>query len=134
MKVELDGTSLDQTEESPSGGIAEARSISNIVTGAKRNYVLHMVPGMDGCIVQDMGRTAVRIQFEGKITGKSAISVIEMLRSRYKAGAPVPFVSDISGASDITKVIIDDFKVTGEAGNKNQYSYAITLREYMESG
>ena len=134
MKVELDGTALDQTEESPVGGISEARSIVSIVSAAKRNYILHAVPGLDGCIVQDLGRTAVRIQFDGTIMGKSAISVIEMLRSRYKSGTPVPFVSDISGSSDITRVIIDDFKVTGEAGNKNKYSYTITLREYNESG
>ncbi len=134
MKVELDGTALDQTEESPTGGISEARSILKIVAGAKRNYVMHTIPGMDGCIFQDMGRTAVRIEFHGMISGKSAISVLEMIRSRFKSGQPASFVSDVSGASDITKVIIDDFKVTGEAGNKNMYSYAITLREYTEPG
>ena len=132
MKIELDGTALDQTEEGPAGGISEARSITNIVSGAKRNYVMHAIPGLDGCVFQDMGRTAVRIQFDGTITGKSAISVVEMIRSRYKSGQPVPFISDISGASDITKVIIDDFRVTGESGTKNQYSYTITLREYTE--
>lgn len=134
MKIELDGTALDQTEESPTGGISEARSVSNIVSGAKRNYVMHAIPGMDGCVFQDMGRTAVRIEFNGTISGKSAISVIEMIRSRFKSGQPASFVSDISGSSDITKVIIDDFKVNGEAGDKNRYSYTITLREYTEPG
>lgn len=134
MKVELDGTALDQTEESPTGGVSEARSILKIVAGAKRNYVMHTIPGMDGCRFQDMGRTAVRIEFHGMISGKSAISVLEMIRSRFKSGQPASFVSDVSGASDITRVIIDDFKVTREAGNKNLYSYAITLREYTDPG
>lgn len=132
MKIELDGTPLDRTEESPAGGISEARSISNIVSAAKRNYVMHSIPGLDGCVFQDMGRTAVVIYFEGMVTGKSALSVIEMLRSKYKSGEPVSFNADVSGASDISKVVIEDFRVSEAAGSKGRYSYTIRLKEYNE--
>ncbi|OPY30000.1 MAG: hypothetical protein A4E28_00498 [Methanocella sp. PtaU1.Bin125] len=132
MKIELDGIPLDKTEESATGGIPEARSISGIVSSARRNYVMHPIPGMDGCVFQDMGRTAVRISFDGAISGKSAISTVEMLRARFKGGAPVPFNSDVSGASDITQVVIEDFKVSAAAGNKNRYTYSIVLKEYKE--
>lgn len=132
MKVELGGTPLDRTEENPVGGVSDARSIANIVSAAKRNYVMHPIPGMDGCVFQDMGRTAVRISFNGTIIGKSAISTVEMLRAKFKSGEPLPFNSDVSGASDITQVVIEDLKFSGSAGNKNHYTYSIVLKEYRE--
>ncbi len=132
MKIELDGTPLDQTEESPAGGISEARSISGIVSAAKRNYAMHTIPGMDGCVFQDMGRTAVAISFEGTVMGKSALPVIEMLRAKFKSGEPVSFNSDVSGASDISKVVIEDFRVSEAAGSKGRYNYTIRLKEYNE--
>lgn len=130
MKIELDGVSLDQTVESPAGGIAEARSILGIISSARRNYVMHSIPGLDGCVFQDMGRTAVAIRIEGTVMGRGALPAVEMLRSKFKSGEPVSFNSDVSGASDITKVIIEDFRVSEAAGSKGRYSYTIMLKEY----
>ncbi len=90
------------------------------------------VPGMEGSVFQDLGRTAVRISFEGVISGRSARSVVEMVRSKFKQGTPLAFNSDISGAADVTKVIIEDFRVVDVAGYKGRYSYALVLKEYME--
>jgi hypothetical protein len=132
MRVELGGISLDRTEEDASGGIADARSVSSIVSSAGRLYVRFDIPGMQGSLFQDMGRTAVRLEIEGTITGKNALAAVEMLRSRFKGGNPVSFCSDISGASDITMVVIDDLRVSGVTGAKDRYEYRITLKEYHE--
>jgi hypothetical protein len=129
MKIELEGILLSDTREQ-TGGTLEGRSISNVCANDDRNIVMHNIPGMEGSVFQDMGRTAVRIAFEGIISGNSARNVIEMIRSKFKSGVPVTFNSDISGATDITKVIIDDFRVSDSSGNKDRYNYSISLKEY----
>jgi len=129
MKIELEGILLSDTREQ-TGGTLEGRSISNVHANDDRNIVMHNIPGMEGSVFQDMGRTAVKIAFEGIISGNSARSVIEMIRSRFKSGEPVTFNSDISGAADITRVIIGDFRVSDAAGNKDHYNYSISLEEY----
>jgi len=132
MKVELDGILLNYTQEQADGGILEGRSISSISASDGRNMVMLSIPGMEGSVFQDLGRTAVRVSFEGVISGRNARSVVEMVRSKFKQGEPLGFNSDISGAADITKVIIEDFRVVDIAGNKDRYSYSILLKEYVE--
>jgi len=131
MKIELDGISLNEAQ-SRDGGIAEARSVSNVHATDNRNIVLHTVPGMEGSAIQDLGRTAVRVSFDGVVMGAGAKGVVEMLRSKFKQGEPVPFNSDISGMAEVAKVVIEDLKVTEAAGNMGRYDYSIRLKEYME--
>ncbi len=132
MKVELDGILLNDTQEQADGGILEGRSISSISASDGRNMVMLSVPGMEGSVFQDLGRTAVRLSFEGVISGRNARSVVEMIRSKFKQGEPLGFNSDVSGAADITKVIIEDFRVVDAAGSKDRYSYSLMLKEYIE--
>jgi hypothetical protein len=131
MKIELDGISLNETQ-SQEGGVAEARSVSNVHATDNRNVVLHTVPGMEGSAIQDLGRTAVRVSFDGIVMGASAKNIVEMLRSKFKLGEPVLFNSDVSGTADVTKVVIDEFKVANVAGNKDRFDYSIRLREFKE--
>ncbi|HTX44197.1 MAG TPA: DNA circularization N-terminal domain-containing protein, partial [Methanocella sp.] len=126
-----DGISLNEIL-SQEGGIAEARSVSNVHATDNRNIVLHTVPGMEGSAVQDLGRTAVRLSFDGIVMGPSARNIIEMLRSKFKQGEPVLFNSDVSGTADVTKVIIYGFKVINVAGDRDRYDYSIKLKEYKE--
>jgi hypothetical protein len=130
MKIELEGVLLSDTQEQAGGGTLEGRSISNVRANDDRNMVMHNIPGMEGSIFQDLGRTAVKIAFDGIISGNSARNIVEMIRSKFKTGEPVAFNSDLSGAADITKVIIDDFRVADVAGNKDRYNYSITLKEF----
>jgi hypothetical protein len=132
MKVELDGILLNDTQAQADGGILEGRSISSVNATDGRNMVMISVPGMEGSVFQDLGRTAVKISFEGVISGRSALSVVEMIRSKFKQGTPLAFNSDVSGAADVTKVIIEDFKVIDAAGTRGRYGYSLLLKEYME--
>ncbi len=132
MRAELDGILLNETQEQADGGILEGRSISSISASDGRNMVMLSVPGMEGSVFQDLGRTAVRISLEGVISGRSARSVVEMIRSKFKQGTPLAFNSDVSGAADVTKVVIDDLRIVDVAGYKDRYSYSMVLKEYME--
>jgi hypothetical protein len=131
MKIELDGISLNEAQGG-ADGIIGARSVSDVDVDDNRNVVTHAVPGMEGSAVQDLGRTAVNVSFKGVVMGDSARSVMEMLRSRFKSGEPVSFNSDISGAADVTRVVIEDLAIGEIAGNVDRYDYSISLKEYVE--
>jgi hypothetical protein len=132
MKIDLDGIALDNTEEQATGDIQQGRCVSNINTSDKRNVASVDVPGGQGSSHNDLGRSAVVVTFDGSIFGENARTLIESIRSKFKAGDPVPFVSDLSGSADITKVIIDNFVVNDAAGSRDRYDYSIVLKEYRE--
>ncbi|GEM_PF-897105 len=132
MNIELDGIALIWTDQDPAGGITEVRNVSNITTNDKRSIVEHEVPGMEGNTFQDQGRSPVKISFAGSLQGKTAKSMIEVIRSKFKLGAPLPFNSDITGSTDVTKVLIEELNVEDIAGGANRYKYSIVLREYKE--
>jgi hypothetical protein len=126
MKIELNAIPLDNGEDS------EGRSVKNIRTEDMRNVEAYDSPGAQGSSYHDMGRSAVKVAFEGTMTGEAARTVLEGIWSCFKKGDPVEFSSDISGAADITKVLIDSFVVTSAAGDRRRYDYSIELWEYKE--
>jgi hypothetical protein len=131
MKIELDGIPLDTTSEGE-GGVSDGRSVSNISTADKRNITSQDAPGGAGSDHNDQGRSAVVVSFDGTIFGESAKTLIEQLRSKFKGGEAVPFIADLTGMADITKVIIDNFNVNDSEGSKDRYDYSIVLKEYKE--
>lgn len=126
MNVELDGIPLNKS----SG--AEIRNIYNINTSDKRSMVEYEIPGMEGNVFQNLGRSPVKISFDGTLQGKTARDNLEVLRARFKQGIPLPFNSDISGAADVTKILIEDMRIEEVAGITDRYRYSIVLREFKE--
>jgi hypothetical protein len=132
VNIELDGVELNKTIYDQSGGITEIRYISNISTSDKRGMVEHVIPGMEGNVFQNLGRSPVNISFDGTFEGENAKSNLEIIRSKYKQGTPLPFNSDVSGTTDVTKVLIEDFRVEDVTGTKNRYRYSMVLKEFKE--
>ncbi len=126
MRIELNGVSLDMGQE---GG---GRSVKHIATEDIRNVEAYDSPGAQGSSYSDLGRSAVRISLEGTVTGEEARALLEGFWSCLKKGDPVEFNADLSGAADVTKVLIASFVVTGAAGNSRRYDYAMELWEYKE--
>lgn len=126
MNIELDGISLNKTAE------GDIRNVFNIGTADSRALVEHKIPGMEGSVIQDLGRSAVRISFDGTFQGKNSKTLVEQLRSKFKQGTPLPFNSDISGAADVTKVIIEELAITDSAGFKDRFTFSMALREFKE--
>jgi len=127
MKIELNGIPMDSEEE---GG--EGRSVTSISTQDARNTAAYDSPGGQSSSYSDLGRSAVKIALEGIASGKNGTTLMEGIWSCFKRGDPVEFNSDITGAADITKVLIDSMIVTTAAGNRNRYDYIIELLEYRE--
>jgi hypothetical protein len=130
MNITLDGIPLIWRNQPDTP--VDQRTVTNITTTDKRAIVEHEIPGMQGNVFQDMGRDPVRISFDGSFHGKSAKNNLENIRSKFKLGSALPFNSDITGAADVTKVIIEEFRVEETAGIPEMYRYSIVLREYKE--
>ena len=127
MKIELNGIPMDCEEE---GG--EGRSVTHISTVDARNTEAYDAPGGQSSSYSDLGRSAVKIIAEGIISGKNSTTLLEGIWACFKKGDPVEFNSDISGAADITKVLIDSMIVKSVSGNRNRFDYVIELWEYRE--
>jgi len=134
MKIELENIKLtSRSVNIQSGASRETRSVYNIKTTEKRTLVEHKIPGLEGNIFQDMGREPIRISFDGIFQGPLAKKNLEELRKKFKAGKPVQFASDITGTTDITKVLINDLIIGDTLGDSARFTYSISLIEYLEA-
>ena len=130
MNIELDSIPLVRADQSPQGGQTEIRNVFNISTTDKRDMVGHKIPGMEGDVFQNLGRSPVVISFDGTFQGQGAKENIEVLRTKFKQGTPLPFNSDISGAADITHVLINDMRIEESSKVLGRFHYFMVLQEY----
>ncbi len=134
MEIELEGIKLvlvTKTED-PTKGAVQVRQIKTITTADRRILVEHQVPGLEGNLFQNLGRAPVKISFEGSFHGAGVREDLTRIRQKFKEGTACTFNSDITGMSDVTKVLIEEFRVVENAGEPNKYEYALVLREYRE--
>jgi hypothetical protein len=86
MNIELDGIPLFKADTSPQGGQTEIRNVYNISTTDRRDMIGHKIPGMEGDVFQNLGRSPVVISFDGTFQGKTAKENLEILRTKFKQG------------------------------------------------
>jgi hypothetical protein len=113
----------------PMLGDVELRTVQNVTTLERRSLVEHAVPGMAGSAFQDLGRSSVCLKLEGVLFGEQARANLDKLRSMFQAAEPVSFAADITTATQIVDVLIEDLRVREVAGRPNTFVYAIVLRE-----
>jgi hypothetical protein len=113
------------------GGISLNR-IHRVSTLEQAAFVRHRVPGLEGDLVQNMGRASVRLGIEGIFYGDTAGDDLNALRDLYKAREPVDFLADITGHAYFAQVILEQFEVVQQAGEVNQFSYKLQVAEYVE--
>ncbi len=97
-----------------------------------RALVEHRVPGLAGNYFQDMGVTPDTIVIAGAKTGDDdRDNFLTGIRKIFNQGDPVTFSADINTATDITDVIIEDFRASEVAGSPDHFQYYIKLRKYV---
>jgi hypothetical protein len=107
--------------------------IEHVESFESRALVEHRVPGLAGNYFQDMGVTPNMIVIAGTKTGDDARdSFLESIRKMFNKGEPTTFAADINTATDITDVIIEDFRAAEVAGSPDQFEYFIKLRKYVK--
>jgi len=111
-------------------GIPLAR-VHRIATVERADFASHRVPGLDGNLVQDLGRDSVAVQIEGIFYGADAADKLNQLRDTYKSRKPADFLADIIGQSYFSQVVIEQMDVWQRAEEPDQFSYALLVREYV---
>lgn len=105
--------------------------IHKVATMEVADYASHRIPGLNGNVVQNMGRESVRLQIEGIFYGNEATDNLESLRDVYKAREPVDFLAEIVGQAYFSQVIIERFEVEQAAILPDQYSFLLTIAEFV---
>lgn len=113
------------------GGIPLNR-IHKLATLEQASLVEHRIPGLEGNVVQNMGRDSVRLQVEGIFYGPTAKDDLEALRELYKAREPVDFLAEIVGEAYFSQVVIHRFEVFEAAGSPDEFGYLLHIAEYVE--
>ncbi|WP_344249476.1 peptidoglycan-binding protein [Isoptericola hypogeus] len=93
----------------------------------------HRVPGLEGDFLQDLGRRGARVRLTGILSAPDVASSLKELRARFHAGDPVPFVSDITGATAVDRVLVERMDVRELAGRPAVFEYGLDLRELTEA-
>jgi hypothetical protein len=113
----------------PMLGDVELRTIQHIATLEQRALVEHRVPGMAGSAFQDLGRPSTCVKLEGVLFGEGARTELDKLRQKFQAAEPLSFAADITTATEIVDVLIEDLRVAEVAGRPNTFLYQVVLRE-----
>lgn len=109
----------------------QLKRIHKIATQERAAFVYHQIPGLEGAVAQDLGRASVQLQIEGICYGVAAAADMEELRQVYQQRQPVDFLADIVGRAYFGQVILDQFEVVQLARDPDQFSYTLTLVEYV---
>jgi hypothetical protein len=107
--------------------------VHRIVTLEDAAFVHHRVPGAAGDVLQDMGRGSVRLRVEGICFGDTAADDLDALRGLYAAREPVDFIADVVGQTYVSQVALDRLEVAESAADPGQFSWTLTVSEYVES-
>lgn len=107
----------------------ELKTIQEMSTTEDRALAEYKIPGMDGSVFQNLGRKPTKISFSGILYGEKAKEDLEKLRTKFKAGESVSFAADITTATDISQVLIEELKVNEVAGKPDHFRYSVILRE-----
>ena len=110
----------------------ELPQVQEITAYDRRMLAEHKPPGMDGSLLQNLGRRPAHLTLWGVKTGPDALEFVETLELKYRAGQAVPFVADIIADAAIEQVVIDDLQWQELAGKPQRFSYVLTLREFIK--
>src|SRR6185295_3748370 len=105
--------------------------VQEIATYDRRMLSEAKPPGMDGSVVQNLGRRATCLVLWGVTAGEDSKDFLDKLDRKFKSGQPMPFIADIVADAEIQNVLIDNLRMQELAGKPNRFAYVLTLREHM---
>ncbi|MEU3461966.1 peptidoglycan-binding protein [Streptomyces sp. NPDC006733] len=111
-------------------GDLELEQVQLIETGEDQVVTRHPVPGLEGDFLQALGRRSARVRLTGVLTAAGTLPHLAALRKAFHAGEPVAFVSDITSATQVDRVLIERMDVREAAGRPDAFEYRFALREF----
>lgn len=113
-------------------GKIELTGVQDLHTEEARTLVEQRVPEQQGSVFQDLGREPVTILIDGLLLGEEALSSLETLRQAHAKAEPQSFAADLVVGTELTEVVIEDFKVRQVAGYRDRFRFSLRLREHIE--
>ena len=113
-------------------GKIELTGVQDLHTEEARTLVEQRVPEQQGSVFQDLGREPVTIVIDGLLFGTDALSSLETLRQAHAKAEPQSFAADLVVGTDLTEVVIEDFRVRQLAGYRDRFRFSLRLREHIE--
>ncbi len=110
----------------------ELPQVQEITTFDLRSLAEHKPPGMDGSLLQNLGRRPTRVVLGGVATGNGSRQFIENLYAKFQGGVAVSFTADIVADTAIDEMLIHDMQYRDLAGKPERFAYVVTLQEHME--
>lgn len=115
----------------PMLGDIELEHVQKIEVDGDQVLIQHGVPALEGDFFQGLGRRATQISLTGVLTGPEAGEGLNTLRDKFRAAEPISFVADITTATRVDQVLIEEMGVRELAGRPERFEYAFTLREFI---
>lgn len=116
----------------PMIGDWQVPSIEHIRALERRRLGRFGIPGLAGDLHQDLGATSLVVEIVGSVHGDEARDdLLAHLREPFAAGEPVTFVADITTATALERVVIEQLQVS-ETNDGTGARYHVVLREYVE--
>ena len=117
----------------PMIGQWEPPAVERIEVVEGRRLARLPVPGLMGDLHQDLGTNSLTVAITGSLQGDERRSTfLDELRTAFLDGSPVPFVSDITEASELEDVLIVGFELSEANEWGDEFRYRIELRQYVE--
>jgi len=113
-------------------GKIELTGVQDLHTEEARTLVEQRVPEQQGSVFQDLGREPLTIVIDGLLFGADALSSLETLRQAHAKAEPQSFAADLVVGTDLTEVVIEDFRVRQLAGYRDRFRFSLRLREHIE--
>ncbi|MCS7220697.1 MAG: hypothetical protein RML36_09210 [Anaerolineae bacterium] len=108
----------------------EIPRIETIRIVERRALAEHPIPGRQGSLYQDLGTRPATIVIAGSLAGdEMRDQFLQSVREKFQAGLPVTFTADITTATQIQYVVIEDMRFEEIAGSPDSFRYVIALRE-----
>lgn len=109
----------------------ELPHVQEIATAERRVLAEHKPPGMDGSLLQNLGRQPTRLVLWGVAAGPDAREFVDQLQAKFRARRPLPFSADIVTDAEIDTMLIEDLQWQELAGKPERFAYALTLRDFI---
>jgi hypothetical protein len=111
----------------------EVPRIERIESRERRRLARLPVPGLLGDLQQDLGSESLAVEISGSLQGDEARDeFLTSIREQFRAGEPVSFVADITTATELDQVLIEELEVEEVNEAAGSFRYRIVLREYVE--
>jgi hypothetical protein len=111
----------------------EVPRIERIESRERRRLARLAVPGLLGELQQDLGTASLAVEISGSLQGDEARDdFLTSVREKFRAGDPVSFVADITTATELDQVLIEELEVEEVNEAAGSFRYRVVLREYVE--